>query len=64
MYSFTSKLGEMGKKFDSFILNFDEILSKTSEANVIVTQTAQTQVKTNDYMLPKIITIFKSLILL
>lgn len=37
MYSFTSKLGEMGKKFDSFILNYDDILNETSEANVITT---------------------------
>lgn len=45
-------------------MNYDDILNKTSEANVI-TQTARAQVKTEDDVLPKIIiTILKSLILL
>lgn len=53
-----------GEKFDSFILNCEDILNETSEANAITTQIAWAQVKAEDNMLCKIIIIFKKGLLL
>lgn len=56
---FHIKIRRNGVKFDSFILNCEDILNETSEANAITMQIARAQVKAEDNMLCKTIIIKK-----